>query len=415
LKERVIGMELFGRSPSYDTGEDAIVRVTASDVRKRLLQHYGSCEALPEFRISLPLGSYVPEITREHQENGRPLETRDAYVNAHATSSGPVAARTESILPSIATQVPVGIASAPESATTRSNAWPGLGWLLLIAVLIAVSGWVVAGVTWKRNPRTAAAQVSILPWSAFFSSSHPTHLITSDPDIAAIQRITGAPISVSDYANHNYIPESKVLPPEVRSICENMLHGDKAATIDTQIAVNIAELAQISSRRIDVAGARSIQFSNLKSDDNFIFLGSPRTDPWFSLFNDKLDFRIVFDQASGEEVIRNFHPATNEQQIYVPTAKGGATGVSYAIIAFVQNPDQNGQVLLLAGVNAEGTLAAGKIVTDIPRLTATLKSCGILSSGPLKHFELLLSVKTMAGSPSEFEVVACHTLAGPAP
>ena len=36
LKERVIGVELFGRSPSYDTGDYAIVRVTASDVRKRL-------------------------------------------------------------------------------------------------------------------------------------------------------------------------------------------------------------------------------------------------------------------------------------------------------------------------------------------------------------------------------------------
>ena len=40
LKERTIGVELFGRSPAYDTGEDAIVRVTASDVRKRLVQHY---------------------------------------------------------------------------------------------------------------------------------------------------------------------------------------------------------------------------------------------------------------------------------------------------------------------------------------------------------------------------------------
>ena len=64
LKERVIGIELFGRSPSYDTGEDAIVRVTASDVRKRLLQHYGKDDATSEFRISLPLGAYIPEITR---------------------------------------------------------------------------------------------------------------------------------------------------------------------------------------------------------------------------------------------------------------------------------------------------------------------------------------------------------------
>src|SRR6266700_8173855 len=65
LKERVIGVELFGRSPSYDTGEDAIVRVTASDVRKRLLQHYGKYGASSEFRISLPLGSYIPEIIRD--------------------------------------------------------------------------------------------------------------------------------------------------------------------------------------------------------------------------------------------------------------------------------------------------------------------------------------------------------------
>src|SRR5580692_6575307 len=67
LKERVIGVKLFGRVPSYDTGEDAIVRVTASDVRRRLLQHYGKYGVISEFRIGLPLGSYIPEITRERQ------------------------------------------------------------------------------------------------------------------------------------------------------------------------------------------------------------------------------------------------------------------------------------------------------------------------------------------------------------
>ena len=61
----MIGLELFERSPAYDTGEDAIVRVTASDVRKRLLQHYGKYGAASEFRISLPLGSYIPEIAYE--------------------------------------------------------------------------------------------------------------------------------------------------------------------------------------------------------------------------------------------------------------------------------------------------------------------------------------------------------------
>ena len=65
LKERMIGIELFGRSPSYDTSQDAIVRVTASDVRKRLLQHYGKYGSASEFRITLPLGTYIPDIAYE--------------------------------------------------------------------------------------------------------------------------------------------------------------------------------------------------------------------------------------------------------------------------------------------------------------------------------------------------------------
>src|ERR1700739_26499 len=65
LKERSIGIELFGRVPSYDTGEDAIVRVTASDVRKRLLQHYGTRGNTSAARFVLPLGSYVPELRRD--------------------------------------------------------------------------------------------------------------------------------------------------------------------------------------------------------------------------------------------------------------------------------------------------------------------------------------------------------------
>lgn len=404
LKERAIGMELFGRSPSYDTGEDAIVRVTASDVRKRLLQHYGSCENPPEFRISLPLGSYVPEIVRE-RHNEILQDSNNASPAAHLESSSTPASAPEQ----------VGLAPATSGiGETQSRRWPRLQWLSLALALTAL-GFAVFSYLLTHDPDTEAASVSVLPWSTFFTSAHPTHLITSDPDISTIQRLTGGnPISVSDYANHNYIPNDKVLSPEVRSICENMMRGDKSATIDTQIAVNIAELAKGSSRRIDVQGARNTQFSNLKTDDNFIFLGSPRTNPWVSLLNDHLDFRIVFDKDSGEEIIHNVYPASNEPADYVPTAKGGATGVSYAIIAFLQNPDQNGQVLLLAGVNAEGTQATGKLITDLPRLKATLATCGISSSTPVKHFELLLRVKTMASSPSGFDVVACRALPGSA-
>src|SRR5260370_32613627 len=63
LKERSLGIELFGRPPSYDTAEDSIVRVSASDVRKRLLHYYEQVRTDSGFRIVLPLGSYIPEFS----------------------------------------------------------------------------------------------------------------------------------------------------------------------------------------------------------------------------------------------------------------------------------------------------------------------------------------------------------------
>ena len=62
LRERSIGIALFNRPATYDTADDAIVRVTASDVRKRLLQHYGNVGGESRYRINLPAGSYVPEF-----------------------------------------------------------------------------------------------------------------------------------------------------------------------------------------------------------------------------------------------------------------------------------------------------------------------------------------------------------------
>ena len=45
LKERVIGIEVFGRSPDYNTGDDPIVRARVGEVRKRLAQYYLSEES----------------------------------------------------------------------------------------------------------------------------------------------------------------------------------------------------------------------------------------------------------------------------------------------------------------------------------------------------------------------------------
>jgi TolB-like protein/tetratricopeptide (TPR) repeat protein len=60
LKERMIGVEMFGRPVAYDTANDSVVRVKASEVRKKLAQYYSEQKKQPPVRIELPRGSYVP-------------------------------------------------------------------------------------------------------------------------------------------------------------------------------------------------------------------------------------------------------------------------------------------------------------------------------------------------------------------
>lgn len=62
IKERTLGVEIFGRPADYDTSEDSIVRVKANEVRKRLAQAYQEIGATSCVQIELPAGSYVPEF-----------------------------------------------------------------------------------------------------------------------------------------------------------------------------------------------------------------------------------------------------------------------------------------------------------------------------------------------------------------
>jgi hypothetical protein len=52
IKERTIGIEVFGRSSSYDTNLDHIVRTAATELRKRLAIYYGDEKHRSELRIT---------------------------------------------------------------------------------------------------------------------------------------------------------------------------------------------------------------------------------------------------------------------------------------------------------------------------------------------------------------------------
>src|SRR5258708_4517064 len=70
LKERTIGIEVFGRSTSYEPSDDATVRVKAGEVRKRLGLYYAGEGVRNPLRIDLPAGTYVPEFRRSATQQG---------------------------------------------------------------------------------------------------------------------------------------------------------------------------------------------------------------------------------------------------------------------------------------------------------------------------------------------------------
>jgi hypothetical protein len=75
LKERSIGIDLFSLPLDFDTSQRTIVRVTASETRKKLALYYHSeVGTLHAVRIDLPPGAYNAEFTWKEEPQAKPLE-----------------------------------------------------------------------------------------------------------------------------------------------------------------------------------------------------------------------------------------------------------------------------------------------------------------------------------------------------
>jgi hypothetical protein len=395
LKERTIGVELFDRTPVYDTGEDAIVRVTASDVRKRLVQHYSGVGNASEFRISLPSGGYVPKLIRL------------------------LKAGTDVLTRQLSREVTVVEIPGPESssqvATEYNAAFGWKYWILPVLGIIAVTVGIALSIM-NRPGRvvTAGRRVwssSSPPWATLLDGSRGVLIVASDPNIEEIQRISHSSLSLSDYANQSYLPPStsNFSPSEINFMKE-ILRGNKISAFDGSIIASLASLMTPGQSRLLVKAARKFRVKDLQTDDNFVFLGSPRSNPWTSMFDSVLDFQFAFDNRTQREFVRNVHPGKDESGDYIPTAGGFDTGDSFAIISVFHNPGYGGRVLIIAGANGEGTEAAGDLVADPARWAAVLQSCHIAKDVSRQSLQVLLHLETIAGSPSTVNTVACHLL-----
>lgn len=385
LKERTIGIEVFHRPPDYDTGEDAVVRVTASDVRKRLAQFYSRDGHASDFQIGLPPGSYAPEILRlpfTEELVPLPVPTLPAYVTV---AKEPPAASSFSPLEPLAPQF--------------RRRWP------LITTPIAIAALLTA-VLWMANRFTGSpSRFCHTPWALLFSGAHPLYVVASDPDLNEIQILTHHSVSVSEYANGQLGCDSLAQP--LQPVCVHSLRGDKIAAVDAGALARISGIAATFNSSIEPHASREIRLSDVKSPRNTLFLGSSRANPWTDLYRDRLDFYITHDDATGLQVVRNLHPRNGESEVYVPTAGPQGTGENYALISFLSNLEGSGRAMLLGGATHEGTDLIISIVTDDARFERLLADCHF---APASSFQILLKLNMMVGSPLESKIISCHTL-----
>ena len=76
LRERMIGVEVFGRRPDYDQAADPVVRIRAADVRKRIALFYEATEAATrQVKIAIPSGSYKATFEFVGSRGSRPHPT----------------------------------------------------------------------------------------------------------------------------------------------------------------------------------------------------------------------------------------------------------------------------------------------------------------------------------------------------
>src|SRR6201997_4171379 len=127
LKERSIGVEVFGRAPTYDANSDPVVRITAGEVRKRLTQYYYDPTHRGELVIELPIGSYVPSFRGPERSAIEP-ELTPAAADPVADSE----------------RLPV----LPTETRARGLRWWVAGSIVALMVLAASAGW-IAGRRYK--------------------------------------------------------------------------------------------------------------------------------------------------------------------------------------------------------------------------------------------------------------------------
>jgi len=403
IHEQEIGAAVFERPEAYDTSIDNIVRVNATELRKRLEHFFAEEGRNEELILEIQRGTYTPTFHRRAVPKiAHPPLTEGATQEIFGSSpAGPAweAAAPASAAPAAAKVEPATVVP-PIEDRDRVRLWKGLCLLLLIGC--AALAWQVHSLAMKLQPGPRDPAMRAF-WGEFLEAGNQTDILLADTSFALAQDIMHRKVALPDYLNYNYkhMAEDPALPEIERYDLDRVLERNNGSIADFQVAAQILALDK-DRRRFTLEFSRSYSPEAAKHH-SLILIGSRQSNPWVSLFADNLNFDLEYDSAARRPYVVNREPQAGEALQY-PAGEGAKpVGTGYAVIAFMPDLSGKGKTLIVEGTDSQATGAAGDFITSEDSLTQLEKK---FPAGTIPYFEILLRTVQLSGTPLHGEVIA---------
>ena len=365
LKERSIGIEVFGRSPSYDANADPVVRITAGEVRKRLMQYYYDSTHDGELIVELPSGSYVPQFRVPEPE---PLPE---------------------LPPPAPEPVPQFTAAAPLPAPHRTA--PHRRWLFLAFLSgIALAGSFAIG--WKlRDFRDFQPPTSIDRFWAPITSG-----------VSTATYCLGEPARNIDVGSINSF-DAPTSGPDPEPLYFRLHLSGHLALADVITLTRTAAALETRHKAFRVLPASEASFAQLREGPIVLIGGFDNI--WTLRVTQKL--RFGFESKDGVAIIvdRKSPKQTSWATAWdLPYQK---LSRDYAIVARIHDNTTGQPVIVAAGISEEGTEAAGEILYNPVYLDSLIAK--LPSNWEQLNMEAVIQTQVIEGHPGPPSILAVET------
>lgn len=391
LAEHQIGVHVFDRPPAYRTVEDNIVRNYARQLRRRLVEYFAEEGAAEPIHIDIPLGGYVPVFAPAGQSEPAPSPS------AHPAPD-PAA---HLILPDDShprLQPPPQDSAVP----SRSRFLPKLLILTFYTAVVFAIAWFGGRYLMQRSADAAASPSTPTTalWNTLLKGPLATYIVPADAGLNIIEDVSRHPVTLADYIGGGLtgIPLASL---DAHS-AEDLRTQDFTSFVDLQTVFALAHLPEFDPHRAILRFPRYLRLDDLKNA-NAVIIGSMGSNPWAAIAENNANFRIVYRDGMEGATILNAKPRPGEAAAYVSHWNEPAHE-TFALISCLPNLEGNGRLLVLQGLDAAGTQAAGEALFH-PAAIAPILRAATRPDGSLGYFEILLRATSIESSATGTQVI----------